>query len=149
VRVSRRSRRSFRGNDRTAPADRAYPEPQLEIPGGPRRRPMWVNGLRASRPRHAHLRTPMKRTRRWTSPPAWAHSRATSDRDAGRISKISTLCPLTRKPRSSFGRICGGGRRWSIKASMALCTRASSISASATVATPLCASQPYGPGCRP
>ena len=50
---------------------------------------------------------------------------------AGRISKISTLCPEIRYPRSSCTRICGGGLRIRMKESSALFTLAASISESA------------------
>jgi hypothetical protein len=36
------------------------------------------------RSRHAHLAPPAKRTHRSNSPPAWVHSRATSDRDVAK-----------------------------------------------------------------
>src|SRR5204862_1082553 len=53
-------------------------------------------------------------------------------RHTGRTSKSSTLWPKTRKPRSSFGRMWGGGLRRSTKPPNAFLTRAASSSLSAT-----------------
>jgi hypothetical protein len=50
VRVSRRPRTSFRGNDRTALPDRAYSEPQRREPTEPRPKPKNRKDVGASRP---------------------------------------------------------------------------------------------------